>query len=619
MCGIYGMVDLRVAVDPAGLIRRRDTMRHRGPDDAGIWISPCGRVGLAHRRLTILDLSANGHQPMAAENGRYVIVFNGEVYNFQDLRHELERLGFRFKGGSDTEVVLAAYQAWGESCIDRFNGMFALAIYDSGDNFTAPSIFIARDRVGKKPLYYCLESGRFQFSSELKGIDTSGGLDIRALNHYLALGYVPHDMCLVEGVSKLPPAHAARLDLDNLRLNVWEYWRLPENSPVPGIDGEALADQAQALLMDSVRLRLVSDVPLGVLLSGGLDSSLIAAAAAQQSSRPIQAFTISFPGTRYDEASHARCVARYLGAEHHVLEVDRPSMDVLEEFRHLVDEPIADSSLLPSYIVSKLTRRHVTVALGGDGGDELFGGYSDYPVSLADQRRLEGVPQPLMRWAALMAASLPAGVKGRNRVASLRGGPLQQMIWGSPYFDIQLRQRILSPEQLKELGDDLEAPERWLLSLYQSGRDPVDCMTRTHFGSILPDDFLVKVDRASMMNGLEVRCPMLDYRLVEFAFASIPSAWKVQGQETRRIQRILGRRWLPPELDTHRKQGFSIPLDAWMKALPQSAFDELGERLSGVFQRDELRRLVKGLQRGRANGARIFALMMLDTAARRWR
>lgn len=616
MCGIFGAADTAGNIDLAFVRRRGDLLSHRGPDDSGIWISADRSVALAHRRLAILDLSQAGHQPMPSRDGRFTIVFNGEVYNFQDLRAQLEKLGYRFDGGSDTEVVLAAYQEWGEGCLGRFNGMFALAIHDRGNAETGPSLFFARDRAGKKPFYYLQDGKHFQFASELKAIDGGAGLDAQALNYYLALGYVPGEFCLTKGVKKLPPAHAARLDLNTAKLRVWRYWSLPENTATGQESGETLAGDVESLLMDSVRLRLASDVPLGVLLSGGLDSSLVVAAAARQVSRPVKTFTISLPGTRYDEAPYARRVADYYATDHHVLEVSKPSIDFLDELSGFVDEPIADSSLIPAFMVSKLTRRHVTVALGGDGGDELFGGYTDYPTSLADQRRFGWLPTPVLKAAGKLASRLPAGVKGRNRLGSLQGGPLQQMIWGSPYFDVALRRRIFTPSQLHELGTELDAPERWLLSLFRQGRDPVDGMTRTHFGSILPDDFLVKVDRASMANSLEMRSPFLDYRLVEYAFARIPSNWKVQGAETRRIQRILAKRLLPPDLDTNRKQGFSIPMDAWLREDGCGRVQDAVEYLPESIARKEVQNLISGQMRGRANGARLFALIMLGMAAR---
>ncbi len=618
MCGVYGIVDLRSEVDPEFLVQRRDVLSHRGPDDAGFWISPSRQVGLAHRRLSILDLSSAGRQPMVSADSRHAISFNGEIYNYRALREELAVSGFTFHTETDTEVLLTAYRAWGEACVSRLNGMFAFAIYDAGDATTPPSLFLARDRAGKKPMYYAHQSRRFEFASELKAISTRAGLDLNAVNHYLALGYVPHDLCMATDVAKLPPAHAARFHLATGKLRVWRYWTLPANFPAPDANGEALADEAGALIEDATRLRLAADVPVGVLLSGGLDSSLIVAAASRVSSVPVQTFTIALPGSRLDESTYARIVARHFGAQHHELPLADSGLATLDELAPFVDEPIADSSLIPTYLVSKLTRKHVTVALGGDGGDELFGGYSEYRASLADAHRLGWIPRSIIALAARAASRLPAGVRGRNRIASLRGGACEQMIWGQPYFDTSLRHRILSREALDKLGPNLETPEQFLHGLFQTGSDDLDRMTRTHFGSTLPDDFLVKVDRASMMVSLEMRSPLLDHRLVEFAFGQVPSRWKVHGNETRRIQKILARRWLPSELDVDRKQGFSVPMDSWLRADSQR-LAELPDRLPDFICRDEVARLVAGLEKGRANGARIFCLEMLGIAARNLR
>jgi len=615
VCGIYG----RVGASPIAqgeVERLRDLLSHRGPDDAGCWLSADGRVALAHRRLSIIDLSPAGHQPMLTDDGNMVITFNGEIYNYRSLRLELDNIGYPFSGHSDTEVILAAYRQWGTRCVEHLNGMFAFAIYDAGQAGTGPSLFLARDRAGEKPLYYTLKDRHFEFASELKAISTAPHISAQAVNHYLALGYVPGDLSLLEGVQKLPPAHAARLDLASLRLETWRYWQLPDNRPDAGVRVEDLADQAEALLLDSVRLRLQSDVPLGILLSGGLDSSLVVAAAAQSSSTPVRTFTIAVPGSPLDESAHAATVARHFATDHHRLELDQSSLSVIDELATLVDEPLADSSLLPAYVVSRLTRKHVTVALGGDGGDELFGGYGDYARALADQARFGWLPAAAFRTAAALAAPLAAGVRGRNRIASLRGGPLQQIIWGSPYFDIALRRRILHADLAAQLGTAIDAPELGLLALFESGSNPVDRMTRTHFGSILPDDFLTKVDRASMAHGLEMRCPFLDHRLIEFCFARVPETWKVSGGETRRLQKHLARRMLPPTLDLNRKQGFSIPVDQWLRSETPARLAERFADLPDFISRDEVHALVNGLHAGRANGARLFALMMLAIACR---
>jgi asparagine synthase (glutamine-hydrolysing) len=615
MCGIYGVVKLDQAVDRGWLERRRDLLAHRGPDDAGTWISDCGRVGLAHRRLAVIDLTPAGHQPMLSADGRLAIVFNGEIYNFRELRSELAQLGCAFHSDSDTEVILAAYAMWGEQCLNRFNGMFSFAIYDRGAGSEPATLFLARDRAGKKPLYYTVGADGFEFGSELKAIATRKGISARAINFYLALGYIPGDLSLCDNVQKLPAGHAARLDISTLRLSTWRYWELPRLRADANAESTNLVDEAQKLLLDSVRLRLIADVPLGVLLSGGLDSSLVVAAAARASPKAVQTFTIALPGSALDESRHAQAVAAHFGTEHHRLDLDQPSLRIIDEFAPFVDEPLADSSLLPTFVVSRLTRQHVTVALGGDGGDEIFGGYNDYPAALADQARLGMLPTALLRLTASIAARLPAGVPGRNRVASLRDGPLKQMIWGSPYFDVELRQRILSSDYAASLGHDLDAPEKWLSDLYAAGTTPVDRMTRTHFGSILPDDFLVKVDRASMAHALEVRSPFLDYRLVEFCFSSVPDQWKVRGSDTRRLQKRLAKIMLPHSLDFNRKQGFSIPLDDWLRAEPAAQLHERLRALPDFIERGEVDSLIRGLHAGRANGARLFALIMLAVAA----
>ena len=571
---------------------------------------------MGHRRLSVIDLTNHAQQPMVSPDQRYTIVFNGEIYNFAALRSELESLGHRFTSTGDTEVLLAAYVAWGADCLQRLNGMFAFAIHDRGTSAVGASLFFARDRAGEKPFYFSHSLEEFAFASELKALPHARSLNLQALNHYLSLGYVPADLCLFEGVHKLPPAHCGRLDLKTKELTTRRYWCLPPNRPEARADGEALADEAGALIEDSVRLRLVADVPVGVLLSGGLDSSLVVAAAAHVSRTPVETFTIALPGSPLDEAHHAQKVAAHFGTRHHVLPLGEASLNLLDGLAPLIDEPIADSSILPAWLVFGLARQQVTVALGGDGGDALFGGYGDYTTSLADARRWGWVPTALLRGSAAAASALPAGVRGRNRLASLRGGALQQMIWGRPYFDLALRRRILRPSATEALGAKLDAPEQFLLGLHGQGTDAVDAMTRTHFGSILPDDFLVKVDRASMAHSLEVRAPLLDHRLVEFAFGRVPSRWKVLDGESRRLQRILGRRWLPKDLDIQRKQGFSIPVNEWLRDEGERKLMARMEGLPDVVQTDEVRRLVRGHLDGRANGGRLFALLMLAIAMR---
>jgi asparagine synthase (glutamine-hydrolysing) len=620
MCGIQGAVSFGAPLGLQRMLAARDRLAHRGPDDAGLWLSPDGRVALTHRRLAVIDLSPGGHQPMLDGDGRLAIVFNGEVYNFAALREELSALGHSFRTRSDTEVLLAAWRQWGSDCLPRLNGMFAFAIHDRGDGTTPARLFLARDRVGKKPLYYRDDAAGFAFASELKALPGPHEIDLRALNHYLALGYVPGAHCIARGVRKLPPAHRALLDLSTGRLQVERYWTLPAFRPGAVATAAEAADRAQALLADSVRLRQVSDVPVGVLLSGGLDSSLVTALAAATAGGQVRTFTFAQPGSPLDEAARARLIARHFDTEHHELAVEAPSLALLEHLAPLIDEPLADSSLIPTWLVSGLARAQVTVALGGDGGDELFGGYGDYAQALRDRRRIGWMPGPLRRALAGLASALPAGVRGRNRLAALRDGAGGAIVWGSPYFDAALRRRILSRDALAGLdaaaaeGGLLE-PEAGLLALSAGSSGMIDGMTRTHFGSILPDDFLVKVDRASMAHALEMRSPLLDYRLVEFAFRDVPAALKAGPAGTRLVQHELARRLLPPGADFSRKQGFSIPLDDWMRADGERLFERWTPHLPDTIDRGELRRLLDGLHAGRANGARLHALLVLAIAS----
>lgn len=612
MCGIAGSASARTQAP--SLTGWYERLKHRGPDDSGFWVSADGRIMLGHARLAIQDLSSFGHQPMHRANGRYVIIFNGEIYNFDALRTQLQQRGQVFRSTGDTEVVLAAYQEWGSECVKHFNGIFALAILDHGVNNAAPTLFLARDRAGEKPLYYMYADGVLRFASEIKALPHGGTLNMQALNHYLALGYVPAEQCLFEGVQKLPPAHCAQYTLQTGELRIWNYWSLPANSAKYHADGPSLAQEAGSLFEDSVRLRLAADVPVGVLLSGGLDSSLVTAAAARVSSRPVETFTISLPGSPLDEAHHAEKIASHFGTHHHVLPLPKASLSLLDGLAPFIDEPIADSSILPAWMVFGMARQHVTVALGGDGGDELFGGYSDYVRSMRDAQRMAWLPQPVLGALASTASLLPAGIRGRNRLASLRGGPLQQLIWGGAYFDSRLRSRLLHGDVVADLSHELEAPEHFLLNLFNEGVDPIDRMTRMQFKSILPDDFLVKVDRASMAHSLEVRAPMLDHRLIEFCFSQVPDHWKVKNGESRRLQRLLAELWLPHDLDTRRKQGFSIPVNEWLRAEGEAKLMARMESLPDVINLDEVCSLVRGHLAGRANGGRLFALIMLAIA-----
>ena len=359
MCGIVGVAHSAVPTVRPPIERMGETLRHRGPDDAGTWWSPDGRVAFGHRRLAILDLSPFGHQPMISRDGNYVVMLNGEIYNFAELRHILAGSGHSFRGTGDTEVLLAAYQQWGADCLPRLRGMFAFALFDARDQ----SLLLARDRAGEKPLFVAHGSGRLAFASELKALlewdAIPRRLDPEALDCYLAYGYVPGDKCLVAGLHKLPPGHMLRYSLASDEVAVSSYWRLPGARVGPDPAAEALVGEMEGLLADSVREQLVADVPVGIVLSGGIDSSLVTAMAARVSSAPVRTFTISFPGQgKFDEAPHARLIASHFGTEHTELVAEAASIDLLPRLVHQYDEPIADSSMVPSYLVSRLVRQN---------------------------------------------------------------------------------------------------------------------------------------------------------------------------------------------------------------------------------------------------------------------
>jgi len=617
MCGICGVVRLNDPPTDLETVRAMaDTLRHRGPDDGGVWRSPDGRVALGHRRLSIIDLSPAGHQPMTEQTGRLWISFNGEIYNYQELREELRGLGHTFRTATDTEVILEAYREWDVDGVKKLNGMFALAIYD----LDRQRLFVARDRAGEKPLFYRHYNGTFTFASELKAmmIDPTFPrvVDPLALNQYLAFGYIPDNHCIFRGVNKLPQGCAMTYDLRTDSVRVWQYWSLPQPMNGQPVDDEALVDELEALLLDSVRLRLIADVPVGIMLSGGVDSSLVTAMAARVSSKPVRTFNISFPGHgAMDESPHARMVAEYFGTDHMEIAAGAAPVDLLPELARQYDEPMADSSMVPTYLVSRAIRRDATVALGGDGGDELFGGYFHYEwVRRQDMvRRL--VPGFLRGAASAIGRALPLGVRGRGYLI----GSARDMDWSiahaNLYFDAGSRRRLLAPSGI--LTDDGAEESKTGLSIGKSAMQRAMAMD---FRSYMVDDILVKVDRASMLTSLEVRAPLLDPRIIEFAFGRVPDrlrAWKGQRKV---LLRKLAKRVLPPQLDITRKQGFSIPLATWFRGdWGRYMREVLAEADPALFDRDTIQGLIAGQEMGLVNSHRIFALVIFELWRREYR
>jgi asparagine synthase (glutamine-hydrolysing) len=613
MCGIVGIASTRSVPDRDWVVAGRDAMRHRGPDGCGEFWSADGCVGLGHRRLAVIDLSPAGQQPMADASGLLHIVFNGEIYNFTDLRQQLTAKGHAFRSHTDTEVILAAYREWGSDCLERLNGMFAFALYDAGRR----QLFMARDRAGEKPLFYALSSGALRFASELKGLMAdpliSRQIDPEALDCYLTMGFIPGERCILKGVRKLPPAHALLFGLNNAQCRVWRYWRLPEAAPTAGVTsaGETqLLDELEALLADAVRRQLVADVPVGILLSGGVDSSLVTAMAARAASR-VRTFTMRFPGHgSFDETEHARLIARHFATEHLELEMGDSTVELLPMLARQFDEPMVDSSMIPTYLISQLTRRYCTVALGGDGGDELFGGYVHYNRFLRMQQTVARLPR-LLRLPVAEAAGrlLPVGFKGRNWLQGLGADLKNGLPLVTCHFDSRSRRRLMKDHDAWPLvAEDIR--DRAI----PRTPDLLQRATRCDFENYLAEDILVKVDRASMLNSLEMRAPLLDYRIIEFAFGKVPLHLKATAHRRKVLLKRLAARLLPPQFDQHRKQGFSIPLAAWLRSGPWLRF--FREVLVGsdgkLFDRAAVSKLLDGQARGLRNSERLFALLLFE-------
>ena len=621
MCGVLGVISKIQGMQDPVLTHMRDTMANRGPDDAGLWFSQDGRVALAHRRLAIIDLSPGGHQPMEDVKGDFCIVFNGEIYNYREVRRELEQAGHQFRTASDTEVILTAYRAWGVDCLAKLNGMFAFGLYDR----VRQRMFLARDRAGEKPLFFAHLPGRFMFASELKALMADPSfpreLDLTAFQYYLAYGYVPGELCILKGVHKLGAGHALLYDINTDQIRSWRYWDLPAPPSSISTSPEALEVELEALLLDSVRLRMIADVPVGILLSGGIDSSLITAMAARESSKPVKTFTISFPGHgSYDEGPYARLVADYFRTDHMELVAEPASVKLLPDLARQYDEPMADSSMVPTYLVSRLVRQHATVALGGDGGDELFGGYPHYSLIQQQEQMRRCIPKSLRAAVGYAAAEwMPVGLRGRNYLIGATADLQMSIAHVNLYFDHVTRERLLQP--LVRQGVFVhEAPESYRRSLCNPAYSVMRQASEADFRTTLVDAYLVKVDRASMLASLEVRVPWLDHRLIEFAFGKVPDSLKATTSQRKILLRQIAKRVLPTTLDLTRKQGFSIPLASWLKgewgAFMREVLDDADRRL---FDPRVIRSLLDGQRRGFSNTARLFSLTMFELWRREYR
>lgn len=606
MCGIIGYASSEIKIDETWLREGLSLISHRGPDDHGTWISTNGLIGLGHRRLSILDLTSLGHQPMSIKELGLFIVFNGEIYNYLELKNQLINLGHSFISNSDTEVLLRGYSQWGNSILSRINGMFSFGIFDSKKS----KLLLARDRSGEKPLFYSINNNSIYFCSELKGLlcntKFSRKINYSNLNLYLGIGFVPGSQCIVDGFNKLPAGSLLEYDLSNGKSIVREYWNLPEQ--VDYCENINLELQLESLLEDAVKKQLVADVPVGILLSGGLDSSIITALAARSSDK-IKTFSISFPGHgKLDESNHARLVANYFSTEHIELVAEEESADLLSVLAKQFDEPIIDSSMIPTYMVSRLVRNHCTVALGGDGGDELFGGYSHYTRILLLEKYFKYIPYYFRNLIASTSSGLlPQGFKGRNYLKTLNFNYKKNTPLVATYFDKSDIKKLLN------IFDENILESCFLYQNTSNAEDLLQRLTRTDFKNYLAEDILVKVDRSSMLNSLEIRAPFLDYRVIEFAFGKVPSYLKCNTDNRKILLKRIAKRILPPEFDLRRKQGFSIPLNSWLKNGPyKDLFWDTLTSCECVFDKKYTIKLLQSVEKGYSNSERLFGLVLLE-------
>jgi asparagine synthase (glutamine-hydrolysing) len=563
MCGIAGFVNRDGERATSEQVRRMiNTIVHRGPDDEGIHVQ--GNVGLGMRRLSIIDLSG-GRQPIYNEDRSVSIVFNGEIYNFLELRKELESHGHHFYTHTDTEVIVHLYEEMGADCVTRLRGMFAIALYDENRK----SLLLARDRLGKKPLYYALHGGRFYFGSEIKTMLAVAPelrvIDSEGVLQFFYYGYVPDPYSAFQAIRKLPPGHLA--EYRNGEIEVRQYWDVPQyGDHDPGSDDACLEEMEQRLA-EAVRIRLISDVPLGAMLSGGVDSSLVVALMARISSAPVKTFSIGFPKTDFNELEYARLVAERFGTDHHELVVEPDIAETLNQITGMMEEPFGDSSMIPTYFVSKLARQHVTVALSGDGGDELFAGYDRYIVNWK-RRHYDFIPP----WIGSLYRNhlydrLPSSVKGRKLAWNITLPSRDRYLDGLSFLPALHRERTLFSHEFVNSARSWADPLRQFERYYDEApaTDQLSRLLYLDTKTYLTADILAKVDRMSMANSLEVRCPILDHEFVGWA-AGLPIGYKFRnGTRKFMFKKLAERLGIPSQLLHRRKQGFSMPLVHWMR------------------------------------------------------
>jgi len=612
MCGIAGIVQTHPdgAVDTATIHRMCEAIVHRGPDDEGIFVK--AGVGLGMRRLSIIDL-AGGHQPVFNEDKTISIVFNGEIYNFPELRSELLARGHLFSTHSDTEVIVHLYEDFGSECVQKLRGMFAFAIYDE----RAGRLLLARDRLGKKPLHYAMQSGTLLFASEMRSIlavrPELAKLDRPALLQYMYFGYIPDPATAFDPIRKLPPGHL--LEFEKGKVRVRQYWDFPQYGTYEPASEEGLLEELEFRLAEAVRIRLIADVPLGAMLSGGVDSSTIVALMARATSQPVKTFSVGFKHADFDEAPYARLVAQKFGTEHHELVFEPDLVDTVEMLTHHLEEPFGDSSMLPTYFISCLARKHVKVALSGDGGDEAFGGYDRYRIHLED-RSYEWIPKWAGLWyRELIHPMIPYQVPGRNLAYSISLPWQERYTEGVSLQAFQREMGILCQDFVQSDRNPLQSFREYLDKA--PAADPLSRILYLDSKTYLPGDILTKVDRMSMATSLEARVPMLDHVFLEWVTALGPQ-WKMRkGEQKFILKKLATRVGVPSEVLNRPKQGFALPLGTWMcrelKELVSTTLLDAQTLQRGYFQPSGVKRMLdEHLQGRRDHSARLWRLLIFE-------
>jgi asparagine synthase (glutamine-hydrolysing) len=626
MCGLTGFIDFEKRSGSEELAAMTASLFHRGPDDSGteVFTISNATVGLGFRRLSIIDLSAAGHQPMHdADSGQW-IVFNGEVYNFREIRNELEALGDRFISGTDTEVILKAYRRWGKACVNRLSGMFAFCIYDPGKS----KALLVRDRAGVKPLFYYRRDGLLLFASELKSFHRhprfNKSIDTDALSLYFRFGYIPAPYSVFRDCQKLLPGHLLEIDLDSGGMNLEKYWDAEDayRLPLSKLTFEEAVERTESLLTDACRSRMVADVPVGVFLSGGYDSSCVTALLQKDSSVKIKTYTIGFRESSFNEAEHARKVADYLGTDHHeYICTYREAMDIVPQLPEIYDEPFGDSSAIPTTLVSRFARKHVTVALSADAGDELFAGYPRHRKNMHYLRLLSMLPSFARKTASGLVPPIHRGLSRADRLGKLKEmlravDPVAVFKSVNQVYTFSETSRLITRElhDLRTPFDSIPGPAGEM--------DDLSRILLAEYKTYLVDDILQKVDRATMSAGLEGREPFLDHRLQEWV-ATLPSEFKMSGDRQKLLLKAIVHRHISPAIMDRPKMGFGIPLVKWMREdlrpLLEEVMSDESVKSTGLLDVGRVREIRDAYLNGRLeNFERLWFIFSFILWYRRW-